>query len=64
MACHINLIPYNTVEGVPFEAPSVSHTHAFAAKLNDNGISATVRRSLGRDIDGACGQLRARVMQL
>lgn len=64
MACHVNLIPYNKVDGVPFEAPTVGHTHAFAAKLNENGVSATVRRSLGRDIDGACGQLRARTMQL
>ena len=64
LICHVNLIPYNRVDGVSFEAPSVREVHEFAAKLNDCGVSATVRRSLGQDIDGACGQLRARAMKL
>lgn len=62
LICHINLIPYNHVEGVPFRAPTVSAVHAFAKKLEQEGLSATVRRTLGQDIDGACGQLRAKAM--
>lgn len=62
LLCHINLIPYNKVEGAPYAAPDVRSVHAFAAQLGQAGMSATVRRSLGRDIDGACGQLRAKAM--
>ena len=62
LICHINLIPYNHVEGAPYKAPTVSAVHAFAKKLEKEGISATVRRTLGQDIDGACGQLRAKAM--
>ncbi len=59
---HINLIPYNHVEGAPYKAPTVAAVHAFAKKLEKEGLSATVRRTLGQDIDGACGQLRAKAM--
>jgi len=59
---HINLIPYNHVEGAPYQAPTTSAVHAFAKKLEQEGLSATVRRTLGQDIDGACGQLRAKAM--
>ena len=62
MICHVNLIPYNHVEGVPYRAPSTAAVHAFAKRLENAGISATVRRTLGQDIDGACGQLRAKAM--
>lgn len=62
LICHINLIPYNHVEGAPYKAPTVGAVHAFAKKLEKEGISATVRRTLGQDIDGACGQLRAKAM--
>ncbi len=64
MICHINLIPYNKVEGAQFEAPATRAVHEFAERLHRAGLSATVRRSLGRDIDGACGQLRAKAMGL
>lgn len=57
---HINLIPCNSIEGGEFKAPTKSEVYAFLAKLTDLGLSATVRRSLGRDIAGACGQLRAK----
>lgn len=60
---HVNLIPYNPVEGVPYQAPTLSSVYAFAKKLEQAGISATVRRTLGQDIDGACGQLRAKAME-
>lgn len=56
---HINIIPYNEVKGKPFEAPSKGKAYEFAAMLEKNGMSATVRRALGADIAGACGQLRA-----
>lgn len=62
LICHVNLIPYNHVEGAPYKAPTTSAVHAFAKKLEQEGISATVRRTLGQDIDGACGQLRAKAM--
>lgn len=60
MSCHINLIPYNEVEEAEFKAPKKGRVYSFMEELNKLGLSATVRRSLGRDIDGACGQLRAK----
>ena len=60
--CHINLIPYNEVEGAAFKAPEKGRVYGFLNELEKLKISATVRRSLGRDIDGACGQLRAKRM--
>ncbi len=60
MSCHINLIPYNEVEEAEFSAPEKGRVYSFMEELNKLGLSATVRRSLGRDIDGACGQLRAK----
>ncbi|MBQ9941565.1 MAG: 23S rRNA (adenine(2503)-C(2))-methyltransferase RlmN [Christensenellaceae bacterium] len=61
--CHINLIPYNKVEGLPYESPSKKEVYAFLGALEKRGLSATVRRTLGQDIDGACGQLRARYIK-
>ncbi len=58
MLCHVNLIPVNTVEGNGFKRPSRENIDRFAAWLETAGISATVRRELGRDISAACGQLR------
>lgn len=55
---HVNLIPYNTVTGLPWKRPSVEAQEAFAAVLRRVGISATLRREKGHDIDAACGQLR------
>lgn len=63
MNCHINLIPYNEVEEAPFSAPAKGRVYSFMNELGELGLSATVRRSLGRDIDGACGQLRAKRMR-
>ena len=60
--CHINLIPYNEVEEASFKAPKRGRVYSFMDELVKLGLSATVRRSLGRDIDGACGQLRAKRM--
>ena len=54
----VNLIPYNKVEGLPWERPDESSQDRFTAALNDRGVVATLRREKGHDIDAACGQLR------
>lgn len=56
----INLIPYNTVEGLDWERPPLSHCQAFRGKIDKAGIPATMRYEKGHDIDAACGQLRLR----
>jgi 23S rRNA (adenine2503-C2)-methyltransferase len=58
---HVNLIPLNPIPGVGFERPSDQAVAAFAQQLLDRGMAVTIRRSLGMDIGGACGQLRATV---
>ena len=55
---HVNLIPYNTVDGLPWKRPSVERQEAFADVLRDADVSVTLRREKGHDIDAACGQLR------
>ena len=57
---HANLIPYNPVPGLPFEGPDPADCWRFAAILGRRGVSATVRKTKGRRIDAACGQLRRR----
>lgn len=57
----INLIPYNTVAGLPWKRPSEEAQEEFLRILRDRGIAATIRREKGHDIDAACGQLRRRV---
>ena len=54
----VNLIPYNTVEGLPWARPSEEQQDAFCATLVAHGVPATIRREKGHDIDAACGQLR------
>jgi 23S rRNA (adenine2503-C2)-methyltransferase len=56
----VNLIPYNTVEGLPWARPSEAVCEAFLAALERLGVTATLRREKGHDIDAACGQLRLR----
>lgn len=53
----INLIPLNAAPGIPFERPSDAAVDAFARILADKGMTVSVRRSRGRDIRAACGQL-------
>ncbi len=60
--CHINLIPVNPIKERDFVQSERAVVEAFRQKLEKNGINATVRREMGRDIDGACGQLRKRHM--
>jgi 23S rRNA (adenine2503-C2)-methyltransferase len=55
---HVNLIPYNTVEGLPWKRPSLTRQERFARVLEDAGVSVTLRREKGHDIAAACGQLR------
>ncbi|MCR4584901.1 MAG: 23S rRNA (adenine(2503)-C(2))-methyltransferase RlmN [Lachnospiraceae bacterium] len=55
---HVNLIPVNPVTERGLSGPDNGAVRAFLKKLQDAGVTATVRRELGRDIDGACGQLR------
>ncbi len=54
----VNLIPYNTVEGLEWERPAISHCRAFQDVLKKAGVTATLRIEKGHDIDAACGQLR------
>jgi 23S rRNA (adenine2503-C2)-methyltransferase len=61
MPGHVNLIPLNDVVESPFK-PS-RRISAFQKRLESHGITATVRRSLGGDIDASCGQLRRRAME-
>ena len=53
----VNLIPLNAAPGIPFERPSDAAVDAFAAVLADRGVVVSVRKSRGRDIRAACGQL-------
>jgi 23S rRNA (adenine2503-C2)-methyltransferase len=61
--CHINLIPYNPVPEFGFQRPEQADQEAFAWRLRESGLSVTLRRSLGRQNDAACGQLRRRTIQ-
>lgn len=55
---HVNLIPVNPIEERDFRQPDPKCAALFRSRLEKNGINATIRREMGRDIDGACGQLR------
>ncbi len=61
--CHVNLIPLNPVQERGLAGVSREKAHLFAAWLAEKGVSATVRREMGTDIEGACGQLRRRILQ-
>lgn len=58
MLCHVNLIPANEVEGKAYRRSTRERLAAFQRVLEKRGITATVRRTLGADIDASCGQLR------
>ena len=58
MLCHVNLIPANEVRENDYVRSSADRLQAFAAILEKNGITTTVRRTLGPDIEASCGQLR------
>jgi 23S rRNA (adenine2503-C2)-methyltransferase len=56
----VNLIPYNTVEGLEWTRPSEAHQNRFRDVLRANHVTVTLRHEKGHDIDAACGQLRLR----
>ena len=61
--CLVNLIPVNPVRERKFAQPDKNRVQAFQKKLEKYGIHVTIRREMGRDIDGACGQLRKRYVE-
>ena len=58
LSAKVNLIPYNTVHGLPWSRPSQDRQETFLSILRRRGVAATLRREKGHDIDAACGQLR------
>ena len=58
--CHINLIPANPVKENSFKKPNRNKILKFQKWLTDKGLNATIRRTLGADIEASCGQLRKR----
>ncbi len=63
MNCHVNLIPVNPIRERSYVQPDPAAIRDFKNKLEKNGINVTIRREMGRDIDGACGQLRKRYLE-
>lgn len=62
MLCHVNLIPINSIEGKEYKKSDENTIIKFKKILERKHINATIRRSLGADIDAACGQLRRKYM--
>ena len=56
----LNMIPYNTVDDLPYKRPSWEAAAAIARRLHGRGILTKLRQSAGQDVEGGCGQLRAR----
>ncbi len=61
--CHVNLIPANPVKENTFKKPDRKSIIAFQKKLESLGINATIRRTLGADIDASCGQLKKKTKE-
>ena len=61
--CHVNLIPVNPIKERDYVQSKKQVIEAFKNKLEKNGINVTIRREMGRDINGACGQLRKSYME-
>ena len=60
---HVNLIPVNPIKERDYEQPDTKFVEAFKKRLEKNHVNVTIRREMGRDIDGACGQLRKRHLE-
>ena len=58
--CHLNLIPVNLIKERDFQKPSRKSAEEFKNRIEKSGVNVTIRREMGSDIDGACGQLRRR----
>ncbi len=63
LCCHVNLIPVNPIRERDYVQSDQASIQRFKNKLEKNKINVTIRREMGRDIDGACGQLRRRHME-
>lgn len=63
LCCHVNLIPVNPIKERSFVQSEAMRIQAFRNKLEKSKINVTIRREMGRDIDGACGQLRRKHTQ-
>ena len=61
--CLLNLIPVNPIKERDYKRPSRESARKFKNKLEKSGINVTIRREMGADIDGACGQLRRRYVE-
>ena len=59
----LNMIPYNTVDGLDFKRPSAARATAIARTLHGRGVLTKLRQSAGQDVEGGCGQLRARATE-
>ncbi|MBD9667042.1 RNA methyltransferase [Variovorax sp. VRV01] len=59
----LNMIPFNAVEGVAFSRPSLERCEQMARTLHQRGVLTKLRHSAGQDVDGGCGQLRARAAE-
>lgn len=60
----LNMIPYNTIPGLPFKRPSWERAQVIARTLHQRGVLTKLRDSAGQDVDAGCGQLRARTIIL
>ena len=60
---HVNLIPFNPVDGTPYQAPDRRAIRDFKQLIEAQGLNVTVRDTRGREADAACGQLHERVMR-
>ena len=58
----VNLIPYNEVDGLPWQRPDWERAAELARLMNRHGVLTRLRRSAGQEVDGGCGQLRARIV--
>jgi len=58
MLCHVNLIPVNNIKERDFKKPDIKSSQEFNNILKNKNIESTIRREMGKDINGACGQLR------
>ena len=63
LRANVNLIRYNEVAVLPYQRPLAKDVVTFQEILRDAGVNAHVRKSRGRDIDAACGQLRRKEQQ-
>ena len=61
MLCHVNLIPINKIENGKFDKSSNENIMRFRNFLNDHGVTATIRRELGSDIDAACRTIKKKI---